>query len=134
MRYLIIAIATICGLSLAGDASAADWTKTEDGTKTCSRVKNPGSCWLKEIAADSSVIAISECLPWTIHVYGTGASIMPQTCSDASCTLAENLLAAVLTGDSPNTFVTSTAPFELLRIDWTAGGAAPTVVIKCGPR
>lgn len=133
MKLWTIAIALFVVLGASSLADAADWTTTEAGSVVCSAVKPPGICWLKDIAADSSVISVRACPSMTIMVYGTGADIMPQACDDTSCTKAEDLLATALTGDSPNTFLTSAGvPLELVRIDWTSGGAAPTVSIKCG--
>jgi hypothetical protein len=138
MRFIKIAIVTTALMLLAGSASAADWTTEDavaDGTNSCTKLNQDGICYLKDIAADSSAISIRECATWTVTVYGTAANIMPQSCKDSACASAavrEDLLATALTGDSPNTFVASVAPFEFVRIDWTAGGAAPTVTIKCG--
>jgi len=132
MRYLNIAIAALV-LLLAGGASAADWTTVDGGSVSCTSLKKDGICWQSAIAADSSAISVRLCKTLTIVVYGTGADIMPQTCTNRACTTAEDLLSTALTGDSPNMFMTSGAsPWELVRIDWTAGGAAPTVSIKCG--
>ena len=135
MRYLNIAIAAYV-LMLAGSASAADWTTTDGGSVVCSSLKKDGICWLTDIAADSSTISVRLCKTLTITVYGTGADIMPQTCLDSACAVAadrEDLLSTALTGDSPNMFMTSGAsPWELIRIDWTAGADPPTVSIKCG--
>ena len=132
MKFIRLAIATVLLMMAADAAAAADWTTTEAGSVVCSKVKPVGICWLKDIAEDSSVISVRECGSITIMVYGTGVSIMPQSCDDSSCTKAENLLAAVLDGDSPDTFMTSTAPMEFIRIDWTNSGSAPTISLKCG--
>ncbi len=129
MRTLL---AILFALTLAGSATAADWTRSDGGSSRCKGIKPDGTCWLTDISEDSSVISVRSCKSWTIVVYGTGADIMPQSCTDSTCATAENLLAASLTGDSPNTFVVSDASFSLVRIDWTAGGAAPTVAIQCG--
>ncbi len=133
MKLWTIAIALFVVLGASSLADAADWTTTEAGSVGCAALRPDGICWQKEIVADTSVIVVRECGSITIMVYGTGADIMPQSCTDTSCTKAEDLLAAALTGDSPNTFMTSDGtPLELVRIDWTSGGAAPTVSIKCG--
>ncbi len=127
MKYLIISVLTfVC----AGVASAADWTTTETGNTSCGAIRPGGTCYLTSIGEDSSVISVKACKNWTIVVYGTGVSVMPQACTDTSCSATENLLAAVLTGDSPNTFVTSSATFDLVRIDHTSG--TPTISITCG--
>jgi len=135
MRFVkTLLVSVIVMLPIAGAATAADWTTTEEAVNAnnvCGGVNKGGVCWLFDIVEDSSTISVRECTAFTIMVYGTGASIMPQACDDRSCTKPENMLSAVLTGDSPTTFLASTAPFEYVRIDWTAGGAAPTVSIKC---
>ena len=132
MRYLNIAIAAYV-LMLAGSASAADWTTTDGGSTSCTALRKDGICWQSAIAADSSAISVRLCKTLTITVYGTGADIMPQACTDSTCATAEDLLSTALTGDSPNMFMTSGAsPWEIVRVDWTAGGDPPTVSIKCG--
>ncbi len=133
MKYFGFAITLALTLIvMSGSARAADWTTEDGGSVSCGALKADGVCWLSAIAADSSAIVIRTCKTWTIMVYGTGANIMPQTCTDTSCGTVEDLLGSGLTGDSPNTFLASALPFEIVRIDWTAGGAAPTVSIKCG--
>jgi len=132
MRYVRLALLVGFMLAVSSVAGAADWTTEDGGTDSCKVVKPDGVCYLTAIAADSSAVNIRQCPAFSVTVYGTGASIMPQTCTDSTCATAEDLLSAVLTGDSPNAFVTSEITFDFIRIDWTAGGAAPTVVIKCG--
>ncbi len=127
MRYLIIAIATFF---IAGAASAADWTTEDGGSAKCSVVNQDGTCWLSAISEDSSAITVSKCAKWVITVYGTGASVMPQACTTKACAAAEDLLASVLTGDSPDTYLASTYGWDYVRIDWTSGN--PTISIKCG--
>ncbi len=134
MQFVKNIIAISCLLLAAGAAIAADWTTTASGSASCTKLNQDGVCWLTNIAADSSAISVRSCATVTVMVYGTGASIMPQACDDRACTNPENLLAAVLTGDSPNTFLGSLIPIEYIRIDWTTDGAGDTndVSIKCG--
>lgn len=121
-------------LLAATAAFAADWTITESGSSVCSKLKIGGICWLTDISADSSAISTRECGSITVQVYGTGASIMPQSCDDSDCTQAEDLLTAVLTGDGAARFFGSLIPIEFIRIDWTTDGAGDNndVSIKCG--
>ena len=142
MRFLIYlakALGAVAFFSLAAsNAGAADWTVDDaaaSGTNSCHALRPGGVCWLMDIAADSTAIIIGECKKVIITVYGTAADIMPQDCKDFACAAdadREDMLATALTGDSPNTGVVLLAPPEILRIDWTAGGAAPTIKIKCG--
>ena len=132
MRTLKIAIATLFLLVLAGTASAADWMTEDGGSVVCAAIRPGGICWLSGITEDSSAIVLQDCATLTIMVYGTAASIMPRTCTDTACGTAEPLLAAVLDGDATDTFMMSSGPLKIVDIDWTAGGAAPTVSIMCG--
>jgi hypothetical protein len=132
MKTLKLAIATLFALLVAGAASAADWTTEDGGSQSCTKIQLDGVCWLSGITEDSSAIFLRGCATFTIQVYGTGADIMPQTCTDKNCGTTEDLLATSLTGDSPNAAAFSKYPYDFIRIDWTAGGAAPTVSIKCG--
>lgn len=134
MRFVKLVIATSLLLLAAGAASAADWTTSDGGSTVCTALQTDGVCWQSAIAADSSAINVRQCNKVSIVVYGTGADIMPQACTDDTCSTAEPLLAAAstLTGDAPNTFVVLTAMLsDWLNLDWTSGGAAPTVSIKC---
>lgn len=135
MKIMKLAIATLFALLVAGSASAADWTTIDGGAlpaTKCTKVLLGGVCWLTEIDEDSSAIFLRGCDKFTITVYGTGADIMPETCSDKNCTRSEPLLSTSLTGDAPVTLAFSKYPVGFVRIDWTAGGAAPTVSIRCG--
>lgn len=127
-----VLLTILFALTLAGSATAADWTRSESGSRTCGKISVAETCWLTDIDEDSSVIRLNDCKTWTLFVYGTGADIMPQSCTNSTCATAEDLLSASLTGDSPNTFVVSPVAVGLIRIDWTAGGAAPTVSLTCG--
>ena len=129
LRTVLLIFALLC---VPGSVGAADWTTEDGGSTSCSTLRVDGVCYLTGITEDSSSINIRSCEAWSITVFGTGASIMPQVCNDKSCTKAEDLLATALTGDSPNTFVTSEIAWDFIRIDWTSGGAAPDVHIKCG--
>ena len=131
IRLLVILAALLVPV---GAWAGTDWTTTEDGSAVCTSLRENGICWLTDIGADSNAINVRSCAKVGIMVYGTAVQVMPQSCVDRACAATadrEDLLAAVLTGDSPNTFVTiSTMLFDLLRIDWTSG--TPTISIKCG--
>ena len=130
MRFIRSLIITACLVAAPAIANAADWTTTESGSATCSVIRGNGICWLEDVGENSSAISVRQCSKLTVMVYGSGVSVMPEVCNDSSCTSSEALLANALTGDSPNTFMTSVAPFNFIRINWSSG--TPTISIQCG--
>ncbi len=134
MRHVTLATAIVAILVIASAAIGATWMTTPTGSTACTGLRPGGVCWLTDIDEDSSAVAMRQCHTFVVQVYGTGASIMPQSCGTAACSQAENLLSAALTGDSPNSFVTSEVTFDFIRIDWTTDGAGDNndVAIKCG--
>lgn len=129
MRLFKISILVAFMIVAAGVSSAADWTTLEGGSAVCTKIRQDGTCWVETAGENSSAMSVGECPRWTIVVWDTGASVMPQGCTDKTCSTAEDLLANPLTGDSPNTFLTSTVPFNFVRL---STASSVTVTIKCG--
>ena len=125
-----IRFAIVAALLLAAtDATAAGWTKSENGSKACTALKTHQTCFVETAGANTSAIAVKQCRSFTVFVYATGASVQVQSCTDSVCTSSGNLLAVALTGDAPNAFVTSRAPFDFIRL---TTASSVTVSIKCG--
>lgn len=129
MKATLLALILILIVAAAGTVMAEDWTTTEAGSVVCSKLKPVGICWIATAGANTSAISLRSCSSWTVMVYGTGVSVMPQSCDDSSCTKAEDLLPTALTGDSPNTYMTSAAPMEFIRL---VTSDSITASIKCG--
>jgi len=116
----------------AGTALAANWTTTEGGSVTtdiCTKVNADGVCWVQTDSEDSASIFVGQCASWTITVYGTATSVMPQTCTDSDCGTAENLITTGLTGGGSLVFASSVVPFNFIKL---VTGDNVLVSIKCG--
>ena len=116
-------------LAPSGAAIAADWMTTEGGSVVCTKVNADGTCWVATAAETTSAISVQQCAKWTVTVYGTATSVMPQTCTDSACGTAEDLLTTGLTGAGSLIFAHSDAPFNFIRL---VTGDTVTVSIKCG--
>ena len=130
MRFIRSLIIAACLVAAPAIANAADWYTGENATgAVCTALRQDGVCYVETAGATTSTISVRVCASWAVVVYATGASVMVEACTDSACTSSEPLLATALTGDSPNTFVTSTMPVDFIRL---TGGSSVTVSIKCG--
>ena len=113
----------------SGTALAADWMTTEGGSLICHKVNSDGTCWVQTGTETSSAISVQQCAKWTITVYGSATSVMPQTCTDSACGTVEDLLTTGLTGGGALVFAWSDAPHNFVRLVTSDN---VLVSIKCG--
>ena len=129
MPLIRLAIALAILLVPASDATAAGWTKSENGSKSCTKVRTNETCYVETAGENTSTISVRQCASLTVVVYATGADVQVQTCTDSVCTSSADLLAVALTGDAPNCHMTSEASFNFIRLVTTD---SVTASIKCG--
>jgi hypothetical protein len=129
-----IALVALGLLMAASSVQAADWYQGPGETGRVVTTPSPGqTIYISTAGAPSSLVSVRRCQRWTITVFGSGASVMPQACwSNADCATSgtnEDLIATALTGDTTNRFMSSIVPFQWIRLDTSS---VVNVQLVCG--